>query len=577
METSSRDNYGEFDLNLSLDSLEDSDSLTQETRYQSELKDWISDQEHLVRQTSERSANGDGERDYGAKQDDPLLGVNIENVALSGNISSPEGDTGYSDLRYDPNWKSKQKPADEDDVSSLSSGSEDYRPPEVAPPATAEKNVKVASKPAANRANARHGKRRLSENPAGLSRASGDTRNAQKEKLPQKDKPPQKDFVAKNRLSLGARQPKQHSYLHIHRKKADETSADTDSVKTTLRDPPEEQKPEAKNEGAGKRGESDPKKSIMASDGSAPRTRYSQNKADFAPGLPRDELPEAASAVTSTAGIIQPPGDFRGFKLNSGDRPPSFQRVNEERYLSKRNGDPLRTAPDGDPRGSGEFQIHRPNPVPHLFSTERGEVGSLGLSEEQLILQGHFLVDRSEFPFTPFSGELQPTSAPEENSETGSDASSEPRQRRRDRNHPADGAQRKRSIHFLKQEVKLGGIGPNYKVSKEKEEQLRQQKEYAKLIHERNKNSIIPRLPEIPVQSKERNKCPREKGLEYAKNVPKPQSSPKSSNQTVTEVNPQLPVYPENFSPQLKLLQDLQLRHEREKAAVAALSALHII
>eukprot|EP00079_Xenopus_tropicalis_P037413 XP_017951184.1 PREDICTED: uncharacterized protein C11orf63 homolog [Xenopus tropicalis] len=131
---------------------------------------------------------------------------------------------------------------------------------------------------------------------------------------------------------------------------------------------------------------------------------------------------------------------------------------------------------------------------------------------------------------------------------------------------------------YVNKEIKLGGIGPSYTISKEKKEQLHNQKEYAKAIQERNRNTTatVPKAPEVQTEKSDRNKGARHKGLDYAKNIPKPQLLPKPTDQKKEETAPQ-PIVHDHFSSQIKLLEELQMRHEREKVAVAALSALHIL
>ncbi|KAM5132714.1 jhy protein homolog [Mantella aurantiaca] len=132
-------------------------------------------------------------------------------------------------------------------------------------------------------------------------------------------------------------------------------------------------------------------------------------------------------------------------------------------------------------------------------------------------------------------------------------------------------------ISYLKQEVKLGGIGPSHIISQERKEQLRQQKEYAKIIQERNRNKPM-KVREMPMVQNDNIKGPRQKSLEYARSIPRPEQSSKaatSEKQLVGGVRRAMSY--DTLLPHNKLLDDLKARHEQEKVAVASISALHLI
>lgn len=132
-------------------------------------------------------------------------------------------------------------------------------------------------------------------------------------------------------------------------------------------------------------------------------------------------------------------------------------------------------------------------------------------------------------------------------------------------------------INYLKQDIKLGGIGPSYIISQEKKEQLKQQKEYAKIIREHNRNKPM-KAREMPiVQDEDNNKGTRQKSLEYARRIPRPQQSPKASSEKQSDGGMRRAMSYDTLLPHNKLLEDLKARHEQEKVAVAALGALHII
>ncbi|XP_029429621.1 jhy protein homolog [Rhinatrema bivittatum] len=135
---------------------------------------------------------------------------------------------------------------------------------------------------------------------------------------------------------------------------------------------------------------------------------------------------------------------------------------------------------------------------------------------------------------------------------------------------------------YMNQEVKLGGLGPDYEAIKEKSEQLKQQKEYAKRVHEHNKKNILNTMksPAKPVTKHEnKSSVARLKALEYAKKVPKPKLHI-PSNPSIQEANEEyfmMNATEGKMFPQITLLEELQYRHEKEKEAVAALRMLHIL
>ncbi|CAN8199125.1 unnamed protein product [Coccothraustes coccothraustes] len=122
--------------------------------------------------------------------------------------------------------------------------------------------------------------------------------------------------------------------------------------------------------------------------------------------------------------------------------------------------------------------------------------------------------------------------------------------------------------------MKLGGLGPDYETIKEKKEKMKLQKEYSRQIKEYNMRNItvLQRLPAKPQVSA----VARQKALEYAKKIPRPKALPaRQSEQEGKEALPQAPAGPS--LPQLPSLESLWSRHEKEKEAVAAFEALHIL
>ncbi|XP_036253185.1 jhy protein homolog [Molothrus ater] len=130
------------------------------------------------------------------------------------------------------------------------------------------------------------------------------------------------------------------------------------------------------------------------------------------------------------------------------------------------------------------------------------------------------------------------------------------------------------SKFYFNLSMKLGGLGPDYETIKEKKEKLKLQKEYSRQIKEYNmKNlTVVQRLPAKPQVSS----VSRQKALEYAKKIPRPKTFiAKQWEQEVKEVLPQAPAGPR--LPKIPSLESLWSRHEKEKEAVAAFEALHIL
>ncbi|XP_030361098.1 jhy protein homolog [Strigops habroptila] len=130
---------------------------------------------------------------------------------------------------------------------------------------------------------------------------------------------------------------------------------------------------------------------------------------------------------------------------------------------------------------------------------------------------------------------------------------------------------------YINLNVKLGGLGPDYEAIKEKKEKLKQQREYAKQIKERNMKNIasVQRLPPKPQVV---SSVSRQKALEYAKKIPRPKTfTAKQSEEKVKEER----VLPQTLNgdilPQIASLETLQNRHQKEKQVVAAFKNLHVL
>ncbi|XP_043936793.1 jhy protein homolog [Protopterus annectens] len=134
----------------------------------------------------------------------------------------------------------------------------------------------------------------------------------------------------------------------------------------------------------------------------------------------------------------------------------------------------------------------------------------------------------------------------------------------------------------LKQDIKLGGLGPDYHSAQETAEKLRRQKEYAALIRELNKKSTVPISPQSkpPLSPGNKRILSRQKALEYAKRIPRPKPAIKAENskyEASGESYQKISDYVEEIDlSQLSKLRMLQQRHEKEKEAIAAFRALHV-
>ncbi|XP_051541038.1 jhy protein homolog [Myxocyprinus asiaticus] len=131
----------------------------------------------------------------------------------------------------------------------------------------------------------------------------------------------------------------------------------------------------------------------------------------------------------------------------------------------------------------------------------------------------------------------------------------------------------------MKQEVKLGGLGPTNTIPEAMAEKIRRQKLYSNVIREQNKKiSRIPSLlAEDPVGSDNKDNVPRRKALEYAKTIAKPKA-PQKLKDTSREKNVSIQAqYLEEMDPTQMATLEMLRRHEEEKRAVAQIKTIHAI
>ncbi|KAM8927619.1 jhy protein homolog [Pelodytes ibericus] len=558
----------EIDLNLSLDSLQDSDSdsLTHEIQYQSQLKDWILDEDHVIDQPSEVPIAKDtyGDPTNPTVEDDFTFDgtLDISNTAMGENASELNKmslrnvNTSYSNLRYDPDWKKKTSPGHitasfQEDIPDDSTSLSGYCSSGGTSPAAPQEQVKVKTSEGQVKDEVSENYGAISfphigKHPNGGHTEPNRDRGNKNGLLQQKNS--QKDFIEKNKVTLGVRGSKRHSYLNIHRKKSEEDSTDQLGEMPFCILGTIDMRMDLKKD----------LRSVTSTSG---------------PALPKEELKKRAS---ENFGVEE--CHCANYQWASEDQMPASDyntcqqfMQNGQSHINLRQfaiGDEHFLEPSFLSQATGNTEISTMVQVPSIHQ-------GLGSREENVLFNSDFN------PLQPRKSDTSLMDADsEENSHTSACSSSSGQQQMK-RTQPMNKAEIQRLASLLKQEVKLGGIGPTYRLSKEREEQLKQQKAYAKLVHERNRNQnqVFSKVDDVEIQPTDNKKCARRKALEYAKNVPKPQTLPKIAlpDQTQRQDIPGYPPTSEKISPQLKRLQDLQLRHEREKMAVAAFNALHIL
>ncbi|XP_060702719.1 jhy protein homolog [Hemiscyllium ocellatum] len=140
-----------------------------------------------------------------------------------------------------------------------------------------------------------------------------------------------------------------------------------------------------------------------------------------------------------------------------------------------------------------------------------------------------------------------------------------------------------RDYKSLKQDVKLGGLGPDYKSAQEKTEKMKRQKEYATQVKSQNmkpgsKPSPSQLKPPPGIENKTNSR--RKLALEYARNIQKPKplaTKPGDANEKSERSEfPEHSQYAQLDPSHNILLAMLQQRHEKEKQIVARFTAMHV-
>ncbi|KAE8592253.1 hypothetical protein XENTR_v10018704 [Xenopus tropicalis] len=640
----------ELDLNLSLDSLEESDSesLTQEAKYQSQLQDRIFNTEELVEDVQPEKRLNDGKQkglhSDRAKKEVILDGKDtITNTPNRKNerighkkISFQKEDSSYCHLRYDPNWKKHQSHGhsmaayqDQDEFSDDSSSFSDELSIDmfVHQKTADDKNDLGISGISENKLPYRMVNKHKNNEPNDFisrkSESCEELSNANNRVLDNKHRfksaesnthTTNKDFIETNKLTLGVRATKTHkSYLNMYTKKKDDTHdkveqiIDIHSVKT---------KTEPRNQVADIVDPSrKPKHTLQEHNLSAQKLKQTV----LANGMLEDTNIQSHIIKERQFSNLTPSTSMPDLLLNmdvsklkytatrhftSKESPGEFFSATKDNYYDKHflfSGQVLNDDIIKDNLHLNQWQVQKAQKQNKTHQTNQDRHNIYDVAEMEKIILGAHSSNKSnitlnqnhmELGYTPFNGvqfydylatklQMQAdafTTEEERNQNAHPNPVSDGSQTAMKKTHEMKEKQRKIPKGYVNKEIKLGGIGPSYTISKEKKEQLHNQKEYAKAIQERNRNTTatVPKAPEVQTEKSDRNKGARHKGLDYAKNIPKPQLLPKPTDQKKEETAPQ-PIVHDHFSSQIKLLEELQMRHEREKVAVAALSALHIL
>ncbi|KAM4016836.1 jhy protein homolog isoform 1-T3 [Anomaloglossus baeobatrachus] len=540
----------DMDPGLSSDSLEgsDTDSVCEERQYQSDLQNRIHRTHEVVFQgTEELVTTGRAAEDQGAAP-------SIRRIGSS-----------YSELRYDPNWRKHQNQLhtsdpDEEDALDVSSIDSDQWPPDDVILDTTDDRESPDRHPywkplthvvPKDRKIIATTKPKILENVQ--IRKQGAHQDASDKKT--QGEATTKDIVEKNKVTLGVRKEKSRSYVHIHKKKIETGTSGQDNEKSDFQPAEDEShlRKEAKlsesMEESGLSGSWIQKKT--AQDIHATAALQWDRRAVW-------EYDHQYMTVPSN------PERYRDSLSFEGHYSPEelLQMHNDGLYHRIRRG-----------RHVAETMEEAEDLMEMYMYPRFSQVGALTSLDPGIICIARNDAPRHGqiFPQTQAaisSGEPEPGAQDKGGNQKTRSGSSGMRKK--------EGRHQKRLKSFLNQEVKLGGLGPAHAVSEEKKEQLKQQKEYAKEILEWNRSK--PAKPrEIPVTVTDKDKSTRQKSLEYAKKVPRPQPVPKVSNEKSASVPEKRAMSCESLLPQMKLLEDLQLRHEKEKMAVAALNALHIL
>ncbi|XP_072282756.1 jhy protein homolog [Pyxicephalus adspersus] len=560
--TQAKYNRWEMKSNLSLDSLEDSledydsDSLSEERRYQSDLQNRI----HINEEDFHHTANGESEElptTQGRHEEDK--GNAHQEGTVHRHSRSQAVKSSYSELRYDPDWRRKQSfqdrsSDDEEEISGESPRYSDLFSPEVPRPHQPDNTTVRGQNITTTLQRGVQSKVITNATPQPARHQSG-KENAKCVRAPHQNKTTtekraedaaRKDFIEKNKATLGVRGQRKSSYLHLYKKSSDESSSDQNNGKPVSSESQPVKEPKGKSPIGAATGE-------PGGPSKGPKSTNLENLL-----LVRKDNMEVYSGPLKDESLkinYFPPGGFRNIYLSPQEDPEIYTKnfvhwkpqeltIQNSEMMAAHTWERHSGLSQPEVQSLQEFPI--PSPVTHNLARDP-------------FFQQHNIPLKN---------------APSKDSSRGSnpeDGGQPPR-----KGHRVEEKNQKMLISYLKQEVKLGGIGPSYAISQEKKAQLKQQKEYAKIIQERNRNKPM-KAREMPIVQNDGNKGARLKSLEYAKSIPRPQQSPKVSIEKQADGGIRRAMSYDTLLPHTKLLEDLKARHEQEKLAVATISALHII
>ncbi|XP_077046151.1 jhy protein homolog isoform X3 [Agelaius phoeniceus] len=378
--------------------------------------------------------------------------------------------------------------------------------------------------------------------------------------------PPQrakKDFVKKNKRTLGLQSERINSYLELHNKKqqvlqgqvTDPPPADEEPLQSVPAFQPGKMKPEEKWYPKGQQLKNFYPPEVL--DPECPSQEDKKYQQDSPAGIPQ-QFP--ANAV--------PGQDFPRKNSSSDQAHPELENISSDfnAIFQERVKD---QAPLPDFKNHIHEDHSSPTPacrISHLI--EKKEKPRISDFEDDFAgtwLWGLFP------PALPQGDSGKAEGNPRKMRRSSSEGSLLQREKQ---NQPKASKKLGSSKFYFNLSMKLGGLGPDYETIKEKKEKLKLQKEYSRQIKEYNmKNlTVVQRLPAKAQVSS----VSRQKALEYAKKIPRPKTFiAKQWEQEVKKALPQAPAGPR--LPKIPSLESLWSRHEKEKEAVAAFEALHIL
>ncbi|XP_072012744.1 jhy protein homolog [Engystomops pustulosus] len=573
---------GDMELHLSSDSLEDSDtdSLCEERRYQSDLQNRIQRNHKVIFQAEGGNRDSQGEVTAGDTED-----LSHQGKEANPQNRSQEIRTSYSELRYDPNWRKHQNfihkaPQDEEEyLEVFSNGSEECSPDEMTLDPRGDTDS-VDSHPFWKPLSDMASKNQKIIAVAKLKYKEGDQikkhgtqlDKANKKNIIERQEASQKHIIEKNKVTLGMHREKSKSYLHIHKKKIEEIKTEQPTKKSDMQ--PIEDLPHLHEKVRL------PKTFIGSGSYSShihekrPNTLHVTDPLSDINASQWNEMELYSGEYDKQYLAIPTYQDRCGDLFATYSTQENLKIYNEGLYYPHIRPSDMRYGLHVMEKMEGVHDLEDKDMYPRLSKTDASinpEPHEITSNNPKYIFIPNHITSQANVPTSKSATLSSDNEGSLINKSSNERTKSCPSGVRK-----MTEKQQKRLKSFLNQEVKLGGLGPVHTISEEKKEQIKRQKEYAKVIQEQNRNKPI-KHPETQVTENSKNKSTRQKSLEYAKKVPRPQQVPKVSSEKSADVQQTRAMSYDSLFPQMKLLEDLQIRHEKEKMAVAALNALHIL